>query len=615
MGHQFGGSHTFNGNEQNCAGNRSGSFAYEVGSGSTIMAYAGICGNQDLQPNSDDYFHVASLVQIGNFTAGSGGTCAVATATGNQAPQVEAGPSFTIPARTPFALTATGSDPDGHPLTYNWEEFDLGPAGDGRTDNGSSPILRPFLATPSPTRTFPRLSDLLAGTVTYGEILPTTTRTMRFRVTARDNRPGGGGTAFDETTVSVRATAGPFRVTSPNTAVSWIAGQTATVTWDVANTASTPISTSQVEIHLSINGGLTFPLLLSAATSNDGSQTVVVPVNPTTQARVRVRAVGNVFFDVSDVNFTILPPQGLPAPVSLAVDAAGNGVLQPGEATVLAPTWRNDGSATLTGATGALSGFTGPTGGAYTVLDGAASYGTIAVGASASCEDAGDCYSVRVSAATRPLQHWDAAVTETVTPVGIAKVWTLHVGDSFTDVPAGNAFYPFVETIFHRGVTGGCAAGTYCPASATTRAEVAVFALRAKQGPSYVPPSCGTPRFADVPAASPFCPWIEELARRGVVGGCGDGNYCPAQAVTRDQMAVVMLATREAAGYAPPACGSPAFSDVPAASPFCPWIEELARRGVVAGCAAGLYCPSQPVTRGQMSVFLTATFGLSLTAP
>jgi hypothetical protein len=143
-----------------------------------------------------------------------------------------------------------------------------------------------------------------------------------------------------------------------------------------------------------------------------------------------------------------------------------------------------------------------------------------------------------------------------------------------------------------------------------------VFALRARQGPAYTPPPCGsTPLFADVPAGNPFCAWIEELARRGAVGGCGGGNYCPAQAVTREQMAVIMLAAREAPGYAPPPCGTPLFGDVPAASPFCAWIEELARRGVVAGCGAGTYCPAQAVAREQMSVFVTATFGLLLAAP
>jgi hypothetical protein len=120
--------------------------------------------------------------------------------------------------------------------------------------------------------------------------------------------------------------------------------------------------------------------------------------------------------------------------------------------------------------------------------------------------------------------------------------------------------------------------------------------------------------FGDVPASSPFCRWIEELARRSVVAGCGGGNFCPTAVVSREQLAVFVLATREAPGYAPPPCvaGTEMFADVPAASPFCRWIEELANRGVVSGCGGGSYCPGSPVTREQMGVFLSVTFDLRL---
>jgi hypothetical protein len=182
-------------------------------------------------------------------------------------------------------------------------------------------------------------------------------------------------------------------------------------------------------------------------------------------------------------------------------------------------------------------------------------------------------------------------------------------------VPRTSPFYRFVETLLHNGVTSGCTATRYCPASLTTREQVPVLALLAKHGPTYIPRPCGGPPvFTDVPNDSPFCPWIAELKRRGVVGGCGGGAYCPTAPVTREQMAVILLRTLEPL-LSPPACTTPVFNDVPASSPFCPWIEELARRGVVTGCGGGNYCPNLPVTREQMSVFLSVAFGLTLYGP
>ena len=299
------------------------------------------------------------------------------------------------------------------------------------------------------------------------------------------------------------------------------------------------------------------------------------------------------------------------APVSLAVDSAGNGVLQPGEAVVVAPTWRNTGTLSLT-LTGAASSFTGPVGPTYTLTDSTADYGTVGVSTNASCATGGDCYSVMISG-NRPAQHWDSTLLETLTPTSTAKTWTLHVGNSFTDVPASSPFYRFIETLLHKGVTGGCGGTNYCPSTATTREQMAVFVLLSKEGVGYTPTACSPPNtFTDVPDTSPFCRYIEELATRGVVGGCGPNLYCPTSPVTREQMAIFVLRTLDPT-FTPPACAPPnLFLDVPDTSPFCRWVEELFNRGVVTGCGGGNYCPTASVTREQMGVFLSATVGLTL---
>lgn len=310
MGHQFGGNHTFNGTTSACSGNRASSAAYETGSGSTIMAYAGICGAENLQPNSDDYFHIKSLEEIYAFINGSGGTCAATSASGNLPPTVNAGASYTIPAQTPFALTATGSDPNGDILSYCWEQYDLGAASPPNTDNGSRPIMRSYNPTASPTRFVPRLQDLLANTSSIGEALATTTRTLNFKVTARDNRAGAGGIKDASTQIFTRADAGPFLVTMPNTASVIQGGTTQVVTWNVANTDAAPINCTNVKISLSTNGGQSFPIILTASAPNNGSAVINLPNLPTTQARIKVEAVGNIFFDISNFNFIITPGSG-----------------------------------------------------------------------------------------------------------------------------------------------------------------------------------------------------------------------------------------------------------------------------------------------------------------
>ncbi|HET9208885.1 MAG TPA: S-layer homology domain-containing protein, partial [Thermoanaerobaculia bacterium] len=181
---------------------------------------------------------------------------------------------------------------------------------------------------------------------------------------------------------------------------------------------------------------------------------------------------------------------------------------------------------------------------------------------------------------------------------------------TFLDVPYSYWTWRWIEAIENAGVTTGCGNGNYCPGAPMTRDEMALFLLRAKEGGSYVPPACATPMFADVPCSNPYAPWINELVRRGVTAGCGGGNYCPGTSVTRSQMAVFLLATFQGQGWSPPACSTPTFADMPCSSPFAPWIDEIARRGITAGCGGGNYCPNDVVNRDQMAVFLATTFSL-----
>jgi S-layer family protein len=312
------------------------------------------------------------------------------------------------------------------------------------------------------------------------------------------------------------------------------------------------------------------------------------------------------------------------SPSELSVDASagpasdGDGVFEAGETVSVVPTWLNAnfGAETFSGTAASFNGPGTPGNPTYAIADAAAAYGTVAANDVGNC--GADCYALGITApAIRPATHWDASFREVIAPanLGAQKNWVLHIGDSFGDVPRANPFYRFVETLLHRGVTTGCGASAYCPSQSATRDQMAVFVLVAKDGPGAAPPACGTPVFADVPATSPFCPWVEELARRGVVSGCGGGSYCPTAPVSREQMAVFVLRTADPA-FAPHACRPPnLFGDVPETSPFCAWIEELARRGVVSGCGGGNYCPASSVTRGQMAVFISSGFGLQLYGP
>jgi hypothetical protein len=308
IGHQFGGRHTFN----SCSGSQgdSSALAVEPGSGTTIMSYAGICGSTNIQAHSDAMFHAINIEQILGFVLAPGGPSNVAatvTNTGNNVPSINGGLDYTIPANTPFELTATGSDADaGDVLTYTWEQRNGGSAVTPGTDNGTSPLFRSYLPSTDPTRVFPRLQNLLSNTVPLGEKLPTTNRVMDFTVTVRDNHDTNGGLNQDNVRLTVVNTAGPFQVTSPNSSgITWDAGTSQTITWNVAGTNAGSINAANVDILLSTDGGLTYGTVLAAGVANDGSETITVPNIGTTLGRIKIKPTNNVFFDISNFNLTI----------------------------------------------------------------------------------------------------------------------------------------------------------------------------------------------------------------------------------------------------------------------------------------------------------------------
>lgn len=306
LGHQLGSNHTFN----NCPGQEVPSVAYEPGSGSTIMGYAGICGTNNVQGGSDDYFHVSSLIQINSWLTTGGSTCAEKTPTNNNIPTVEAGTGgFTIPIGTPFTLTAIGNDEDENDeLTYCWEQYNLGAQSTLGSPIGNAPSFRSRKPSPFPTRSFPSLATVTGNTFNRLEVLPEQSRQLDFQCTVRDNKPGGGALAWDVISFEATDQAGPFVVTSQNqSGVEWVSNRLATVTWDVADTDIAPVNCQKVDIILSTDFGLTFEVLLEANADNDGSATFIVPDEAITNfARVMVRSADNVFYNVNATFFRVV---------------------------------------------------------------------------------------------------------------------------------------------------------------------------------------------------------------------------------------------------------------------------------------------------------------------
>jgi len=351
LGHQFGAHHTFNSSSSACGGgNRNAATAFEPGSGSTIMSYAGICGSDNLQSHSDPYFHSATLEEISAYTTSGAGDVAPLLPRANAVtPAVISAAHYTIPQGTPFTLTAEVNNPSQDRLTYCWEERDLGPAISlAAVDNGSSPLFRSFSPTTNAGRTFPQLEHLLNRGIGDGETLPMTARTLNFRVTLRDLNLGGSPVSAADAQVSVATNAGPFLITSPSASVTWSNVQT--VTWSVAGTTNAPVNAASVNILLSTNGGLSFPLVLAANVPNTGSQRVALPSLASRTCRLRVEAADNIFFDISRSNFTLVPylaaPQLVLEASQLLMESAqpNNGRVDPGETVLVNFELRNEGA-------------------------------------------------------------------------------------------------------------------------------------------------------------------------------------------------------------------------------------------------------------------------------
>jgi hypothetical protein len=315
VGHQMSASHTWSGTAGSCsAGQFTATSAYEPGSGSTIMAYAGICGAENLQANSDAYFHQRSIDQITDFRndAGTGGSCGTLANTGNTPPTINAGADFTIPRGTPFLLTAAGNDADGDALTFAWEQYDTGAQVGGIPPGTQTtgPLFRSFPPTPSASRTLPTLASLLGGAASPWEVLPTADRALTFRVTARDNRANGGGTDFD--TMVVNVTGAPFTVTQPANGSNQQCGMAGTLAWQVGGGSIAP----NVSADVSTDNGASFATLIGS-TPNDGSEGFAVPRVLTSAGRIRVASIGNIFFNLSprfNIVDTLAPGITAPSP-------------------------------------------------------------------------------------------------------------------------------------------------------------------------------------------------------------------------------------------------------------------------------------------------------------
>ncbi|MBS9767119.1 MAG: zinc-dependent metalloprotease [Flavobacteriaceae bacterium] len=307
MGHQFGATHTFNGSAGDCGGynNRINITAFEPGSGSTIMGYAGICGNENIQPHTDAYFHYVSILQIMLYVETL--SCPTITKINNTAPEVKPLKSYVIPISTPFALTAEATDKEGDQLTYTWEQLDNEIVDIPLVStNTGGPAFRSIFPSESATRYFPNMKTVLSNQLkNKWEVLPSVSRDMKFSVTVRDNHIKGGRTSSEEMKVSFTNKGGAFEVTSQDEKEEWTGGGLHTIKWEVANTNVAPINCKKVSILFSADGGQTFPYKLAGNIPNNGKIILKAPNIDTTKGRIKVKSEGNIFYAINKSEITV----------------------------------------------------------------------------------------------------------------------------------------------------------------------------------------------------------------------------------------------------------------------------------------------------------------------
>ncbi len=320
LGHQFAADHTWNGSNGGCGPQQRGpDSAYEPGSGSSIMSYAGLCGADNIASAVDALFHHQSFDQIiGYTTEGIGSVCGSEAVSGNTAPQVDAGSDYVVPKQTPLVVTGSATDQEQGSLLYSWEQRDLGPqAALTDPDDGRFALFRMLDSSSSPERYLPALATVVSGAPDLSERTPQVAREMTMRLTVKD---GAGGVQSDDIVVSVDGDSGPFEVVSPNGGEQ--VGRSKTVEWDTGFTEQAPVSASMVEIYLSTNDGVTFDQLIDTV-DNTGSANINFPAGIQSQdARLMIKGAGNIFYDVSDAAFQLDSDRAVPpTPVLDRVEA------------------------------------------------------------------------------------------------------------------------------------------------------------------------------------------------------------------------------------------------------------------------------------------------------